>query len=163
MSYFFTKNDEIWVPEAINPDLAKLARAIVKTCRLTFKLQMKSTALNNVLKSEDKEQVAASMFKCIEKNKAMYNQDMSLTGVKIKEVDDAFFADKDLEFYKNQIRVLLDFAAINTVVENRMMPVMSAACEKTLGTKIDKVYFFTNQTEILKHEEEEEEEETAEE
>lgn len=156
MSYFYAKDGEVWVPEAINPDLVKLAKAIIKTCRLTFKHQMKTTALNNALKGDNKDQLAATMFKCIEKNKSIYNQDMSLTGVKIVDTDDAFFADKDADFYKNQIQVLIDFAAINTVVESKMMPLMSEACKKTLNTPLDKMLFFTNQTEILEAPDEEE-------
>lgn len=163
MSYYFVKDGAPWVPEAINPDLVKLAKAIIKTCRLTFKHQMKTTALNNALKSDDKEHLAATMLKCIEKNRTIYTQDMSLTGVVVADTDDAFFADKDAEFFKNQIKVLIDFAAINTVVEGRMMPLLTEACKKTLGTPINKVLFFTNQTEILEVEEEEDEEAAEEE
>ena len=157
MSYFYQKDGAVWVPEAINPDLVKIAKAIIKTCRLTFKHQMKTNALNNAIKGTDKDQLAATMFKCIEKNKALYNQDMSLTGVKIVETDDAFFADKDADFYKKQIQVLIDFAAINTVVESKMMPLMSEACKKTLDTPLNKILFFTNQTEILADDDDEEE------
>lgn len=158
MSYFYVKNGEPWVPEAINPDLVKLAKAIVKTCRLTFKHQMKVTALQNVLKNDDKAVLLSTMQKCMEKNKTLYNQDMSLTGAKIEEIGEEFFADKDTEFLKNQIKILIDFAAINTVVESRMMPLMSEACQKTLNKPINMLYFFTNQDEIL-HEEEAQEEE----
>ena len=159
MSYYFTKDGEIWVPEAINPQLAKLAYAIVKTCRLTFKYQFKTTSLQNALKTGDKDKMKELMFKCIEKNQKIYTSDMSLTGVVISEVDDAFFEDKDAEFFASQLKVLIDFAAINTVIENKMMPVMSEACKKTLGTPINKILFFTNQTEILSSGEDGEEEE----
>ena len=156
MSMYYVKDGEPFIPEAINPDLAKLAKAIVKTCHLTFKMQMKTTALNNALKTGDKEQMKSVMLKCIEKNKSSYKSDMSLTGVTIDEVPDDFFADKDEEFYKKQLAVLLDFAAINTVVDAKAMPIMSAACVKTLGVHINQIYFFTNQTEILASSDEEE-------
>lgn len=157
MSYFYVKDGEPWVPEAINPELAKLARAIVKTCHLSFKLQMKTTALSNAMKSDDKEQLFTVMQKCMAKNLKQYNSDMSLSGAEIKEIDDAFFADKDAAFFKNQLAVLIDFAAINTVVEGKMFPLMSAACEKTLGKKIDTLLFFTNQDRIYAEPEEPEE------
>lgn len=153
MSLFYVKNEEIFIPEAINPELAKLAKAIVKTCRLTFKLQMKTTSLNNSINSGDKAQMHDILQKAFQKNKTLYNNDMSLSGAALSPVDDAFFADKDEEFYKNQLRILLDFAAINCVIENRMFPLMANACEKTLGKPISEVKFFTNQTEILKEEE----------
>ncbi len=152
MSYFYVKDGAPWTPEAINPELAKLARAVVKTCRLSFKLQMKTTSLTNALKSDDKGQLFDVMQKCIAKNRSLYNQDMSLTGVKIEEIDDAFFADKDADFFKQQLAVLIDFAAINTVVEGRMMPLMSAACQKTLNKPIDQLLFFTNQDRIYNEE-----------
>ena len=47
MSYFYKKDGEIFIPEKINPDLVKLASAIVKTCKLSLKLQMKTTSLKN--------------------------------------------------------------------------------------------------------------------
>lgn len=156
MSYFYVKNGEPWIPEKINPELAKLAKAIVKTCHLSFKFQMKSTALNNALKSTDKDQLFSVMQKCMEKNRVLYNKDMSLSGAKIEEIDDAFFADKDAAFFKEQIAILIDFAAINTVVEGKMMPLMSAACQKTLNKQLDELLFFTNQDMIYKDEDEEE-------
>ncbi len=159
MSYFYVKNGEPWVPESINPELAKLARAIVKTCHLSFKLQMKTTALANALKSDDKEQLFTVMQKCMAKNLKQYNSDMSLSGAKIEEIDDAFFADKDADFFKNQLAILMDFAAINTVIEGKMFPLMSAASEKTLGKKLDQLLFFSNQDRIYAETEEEAEEE----
>ena len=57
MTYFYKKDGEIFVPERINPDLSKLAQAIVKTCKLSFKLQMKTTSLNNAVKTGKKEQM----------------------------------------------------------------------------------------------------------
>ena len=153
MSLFYVKDNAPWVPERINPELAKLARAIVKTCHLSFKLQMKTTALANALKSDDKEQLFAVMQKCMEKNKKQYNDDMSLSGASLQEVDDAFFADKDVDFFRNQIAILIDFAAINTVIEAKMFPLMSAASQKTLGKELDQLLFFTNQDKIY-HEEE---------
>lgn len=158
MSYFYKKDGEIFIPERINPDLAKLALAIVKTCKLSFKLQMKTTSLNNAIKSGKKEQMLDIMQKCLEKNRKIYNQDMSLTGVTVEEIDVAFFDDKDEEFIKSQLAILVDFAAINTVVESRMMPLMSGACEKTLGVPLNKIKFFTNQDVILEEPEEDEEE-----
>ena len=154
MSYFYVKDGEPWVPERINPELSRLAKAIVKTCHLSFKLQMKTTALSNALKSDDREQLAGVLQKCMAKNRKQYNDDMSLSGAVIDEVDDAFFADKDAAFFKNQIAILIDFAAINTVVEAKMFPLMSAACQKTLGKNIDQLLFFTNQDMIHREEEE---------
>ncbi len=84
MSIFYVKNGEPFLPESINPDLARLAKAIVKTCRLSFKLQMKTTALNNALKNGDKTQMHEMMQKCMEKNRAAYDSDMSLTGVTLQ-------------------------------------------------------------------------------
>ena len=49
MTYFYKKDGEVFIPEKINPDLVKLASAIVKTCKLTFKFQMKTTSLTNAL------------------------------------------------------------------------------------------------------------------
>ncbi len=157
MTYFYKKDGEIFVPEKINPDLARLAQAIVKTCRLSLKLQMKTTSLNNAVKSGKKEQMLEIMQKCFDKYRKLYNQDMSLTGVTVEEVDAAYFEDKDEEFLKAQLQILLDFAAINTVIEARMMPLMSGACEKTLGIPLNKIKFFTNQDVILEESEEEEE------
>lgn len=163
MAYFYKKDGEIFVPEKINPDLAKLALAIVKTCKLSLKLQMKTTSLKNALNSGKKEQMLDIMQKCFEKYKKLYNQDMSLTGVTVEEVDASYFDDKDEAFLKAQLQVLLDFAAINTVVESRMMPLMSGACEKTLGIPLNKIKFFSNQDVILEEPEDEEAEEKTEE
>ncbi|MCH5197485.1 MAG: hypothetical protein J1E34_01150 [Oscillospiraceae bacterium] len=149
MSYFYKKDGEIFIPEAINPELTHLAKAIIKTCRLTFKVQMKTTSLKNALGSGNKAQMHDVMQKCIEKNKALYNADMALSGVKVETVDDDFFAAQNEDFYKQQLNILVDFAYINCVVEAKMFPLMSAACEKTLNKKISELKFFTNQTEIL--------------
>lgn len=157
MAYFYKKDGEIFIPEKINPDLAKLALAIVKTCKLSFKLQMKTTSLNNSIKTGNREQMLDLMQKCFDKYRKLYNQDMSLTGVTVEEVDASFFDDKDTEFLKAQLQILLDFATINTVIEARMMPLMSGACEKTLGVPLNKIKFFTNQDVILEEPEEEEE------
>ncbi len=157
MAYFYKKDGEIFIPEKINPDLAKLAYAIVKTCKLSFKLQMKTTSLNNAVKGGKKEQMLDIMQKCFEKYKKLYNQDMSLTGVTVEEVDASFFDDKDEVFFKSQLQVLLDFAAINTVVESKMMPLMGGACEKTLGVPLNKIKFFSNQDVILEDPDEDEE------
>ena len=155
MSYFYKKDGEIFIPEAINPELVKLAKAIVKTCRLTFKFQMKTTGLSNAAKSGDNAKMLDMMQKCMEKNRKLYDSDMALSGVKIETVEDDFFADKDADFLKNQLNVLIDFAYINCVIEAKMFPLMTAACEKTLGRKISTLLFFTNQTEILEIDEEE--------
>ena len=161
MSLFYVKDGEVFIPEAINPELIKLAKAIIKTCRLTFKVQMKTTSLNNALKSEKPEQMFDIMQKCMEKNRKLYDSDMALSGAKIDTVDDAFFADKNAEFFKDQLHILIDFAYINCVIEAKMFPLMTAACEKTLGKKISTLKFFTNQTEILSPEEAEGAEEDA--
>ena len=161
MSLFYVKNEQIFIPEAINPELAKLARAIVKTCRLSLKLQLKTNAINNAIKSGDKAQMHEMLQKAFTRNRSMYNNDMSLTGASLETVDDGFFADKDEAFYENQLRILLDFAAINCVIESKMFPVMSGACEKTLGKPINQVLFFTNQTEILQEPEDGEEAEAS--
>ncbi|MBE6791079.1 MAG: hypothetical protein E7535_07845 [Ruminococcaceae bacterium] len=162
MTYFYKKDGEIFIPEKINPELAKLALAIVKTCKLSFKLQMKSTSLNNALKAGKREQMLDIIKKCLEKNRRIYNQDMSLTGVKVEEVEDSFFDDKSDDFLKQQLQVLIDFATINTVVESKMMPLMSGACEKTLGVPLNKIKFFSNQDVILEEPEDDSEEETEE-
>ena len=159
MSYFYKKDGEIFIPEAINPDLVKLANAVVKSCKLTFRFQMKSTSLTNALKAGKEEQLLSLMQKCYEKNKRVYDQDMALAGVTIEEVDDAFFQDKDVDFLKNQVKILVDFAAINTVVESNLMKVLAASCEKVLGVPINKIKFFTNQDVILEEVEDEETEE----
>ncbi len=158
MSYFYKKDGEIFIPEAINPDLVKLANAVVKSCKLTFRFQMKSTSLTNALKAGKEEQLLSLMQKCYEKNKRVYDQDMALAGVTIEEVDDAFFQDKDVDFLKNQVKILVDFAAINTVVESNLMKVLAASCEKVLGVPINKIKFFTNQDVILEEAEDDEEE-----
>ena len=157
MSYFYTKDGEIFVPEKINPDLVKICNAVVKTCKLTFKLQMKTTAINNAIKGGKTEKMLEIMQKCMEKYKNLYNDDMALTGVIIDEIDSAYFEDKDVEFFKSQLQILSDFAVINTVIESRMMALVSAGCEKALGTPLNKIKFFTNQDVILDEVEEEEE------
>lgn len=158
MAYFYKKDGEIFIPEKINPDLVKLCFGIVKACKLSFKYKMKATSLENTLKAGKDEQMLSIIQKCLEKNKKLYDQDMTLAGVTVEEVDEGFFADKDTEFLKNQLQVLIDFAMINTVVESRMMSLLSASCEKILGTPLNKIKFFTNQEEILSVDEEEEEE-----
>ena len=149
MLYFYKKGDEIFVPEKINPDLVKLASAVVKSSRQSFKFQLKTTALTNALKAGKREQMLNLMQKCFVNNKNLYNQDMSLTGVTVEEVEDSFFDDKDDNFIKSQIQVLIDFAMINTVIEADMMPLMSASCEKVLNVPINKIKFFSNQDVIL--------------
>lgn len=156
MSYFYKKDGEIFIPEKINPNLVKLATAVVKSCKLSFKYKMKSTSLTNALKAGKSEQMLDLMQKCFEKNQKIYDQDMALTGVTIEEVDASFFEDKDADFLKAQLQVLIDFAMINTVVESNMMSLLSASCEKVLGTPINKIKFFTNQDVILEQAEEEE-------
>ena len=158
MAYFYKKDGEIFIPEKINPDLVKLCFGIVKACKLSFKYKMKATSLENTLKAGKDEQMLSIIQKCLEKNKKLYDQEMTLAGVTVEEVDEGFFADKDTEFLKNQLQVLIDFAMINTVVESRMMSLLSASCEKILGTPLNKIKFFTNQEEILELDEEEEEE-----
>lgn len=159
MTYFYKKGGEVFVPEKINPDLVKLATAVVKSCKLNFKFQLKSTSLNNALKAGKREQMLAIMQKCFVNNKNIYDQDMSLAGVTVEEVEDSFFDDKDDEFIKAQLKVLVDFAMINTVVESKMMSLLGASCEKVLGVPINKIKFFTNQEEILEDTSDAEEEE----
>lgn len=158
MAYFYKKDGEIFIPEKINPDLVKLCFGIIKTCKLNFKYQMKATSLQNALKAGKDDQMLSLIQKCLQKNKKIYDQDMALTGVTVEEVEDSFFEDKDTDFLKNQMQVLIDFAMINTVIESRMMALLSASCEKVLGTPINKIKFFTNQEEILEIDEEDEEE-----
>ncbi len=158
MAYFYKKDGGIFIPEKINPDLVKLCFGIIKTCKLNFKYQMKATSLQNALKAGKDDQMLSLIQKCLQKNKKIYDQDMALTGVTVEEVEDSFFEDKDTDFLKNQMQVLIDFAMINTVIESRMMALLSASCEKVLGTPINKIKFFTNQEEILEIDEEDEEE-----
>ena len=153
---FYTKDGEIFTPERINPQLAQLAKAIIKSCHLEFKYKMKSNALINCQKEGNVEKMLDTMQKCLAKNCDMYDSDMTLAGVVVAEVDDAFFADKDAAFFKDQLQVLIDFAAINTVVESRMFALMSAACERTFNKPINEMLFFTNQTEILVADDEDE-------
>lgn len=154
MTYFYKKDGEIFIPEKINPDLVKIANAIIKTTKIGFRFQLKTTSLTNALKGGKREQMITIMQKCFATNKSLYNDDMALTGVTVEEVEDSFFDDKDDEFIKAQLKMLIDFAAINTVIEARMMSLMSASVEKTLGTPIDKIKFFTNQDVILELDEE---------
>ncbi len=158
MAYFYKKDGEIFVPEKINPDLVKLCFGITKACKLSFRYQMKSTSLTNALKAGKDAQMLSLIQKCLEKNKKIYDQDMALAGVTVEEVDEAFFADKDTEFLKNQLQVLVDFAMINTVVESGMMKLLAASCEKVLGKPLNKIKFFTNQEVILELDEEDDEE-----
>ena len=155
MTYFYKKDGEVFIPEKINPDLVKFANAIVKNCKLTLKLQIKTTAISNALKNEKREQMLDVIQKCFAKNKKTYDMDMALTGVTVEEVEDNYFDDKDDAFLKAQLQTLYDFAVINTVIDNKLMSLLSATCEKMLGTPIDKIRFFTNQTEILELDEEE--------
>ena len=157
MTYFYKKDGEIFIPEKINPDLVKLANAIIKTTKIGFRFQLKSTAINNALKGGKREQMLNIMQKCFQNNKNLYNDDMALTGVTVEEVEDSYFDDKDNDFIKAQLKVLLDFAAINTVIESNLMGMLSASCDKVLGTPINKIKFFTNQDVILEIEEDEEE------
>ena len=159
MSKFYLLNGEPFIPEAINPQLTRLANSVIKATKISFRFKLKSTSLQNALKSGNIEQMKQLIQKCFEKNGAIYEKDMELSGVKIGDVDDSFFADKDDEFFKNQVKVLIDFACINTVVESKMMPLMSASCKKIFDKNIDELLFFTNQTEILKAEADEETEE----
>ena len=157
MTYFYKKDGEVFIPEKINPDLVKLATAVVKSCKLNFKFQLKSTSLTNALKAGKREQMLSLMQKCFVNNKSIYDQDMALAGVTVEEVEDSFFDDKDDEFIKAQLKVLVDFAMINTVVESKMMALLGASCEKVLGVPINKIKFFTNQDVILEDAEDEEE------
>lgn len=156
MTYFYKKDGEVFIPEKINPDLVKLATAVVKSCKLNFKFQLKTTSLTNALKAGKREQMLSLMQKCFVNNKSLYDQDMALAGVTVEEVEDSFFDDKDDAFIKAQLQILIDFAMINTVVESRMMALLGASCEKVLGVSINKIKFFTNQDVILEEVEDEE-------
>ena len=158
MTYFYKKDGEVFIPEKINPDLVKLATAVVKSCKLNFKFQLKSTSLSNALKAGKREQMLSLMQKCFINNKKIYDQDMALAGVTVEEVEDSFFDDKDDAFIKAQIQTLIDFAMINTVVESKMMALLSASCDKVLGVPLNKIKFFTNQEVILEEAEDGEEE-----
>ena len=157
MTYFYKKDGEAFVPEKINPDLVKLANAVIKATKTGFRFQLKSTSLSNALKAGKREQMLNIMQKCFNANRKLYNDDMALTGVTVEEVEDSFFDDRDDDFIKAQLKVLIDFAAINTVVESRMMSLLSASCEKALGVPLNKIKFFTNQDVILELDEDEEE------
>ena len=159
MSKFYLKDGEVFIPESINPELTRLSNSIIKATKTSFKFKLKSTSLQNALKGGDVELMKSLMQKCFEKNGALYEKDMELSGVVIGDVDDSFFEDKDVDFFKNQIKILIDFASINTVVESKMMPLMSASCKKIYNKNIDELLFFSNQTEILKLSEQEEESE----
>lgn len=160
MSYFYKKDGEIFIPEQINPDLVKLANGIIKSCKIGFKFQMKATAIQNALKGGKRAQMLDIMEKCFKKNKTTYDNDMALAGVTVEEIDPSFFDDKDDAFIKAQLQILIDFAAINSVIETGLMSLLAASCEKVLGTPLDKIKFFTNQEKILEivFEEENEEE-----
>lgn len=159
MTYFYKKGNEVFIPEKINPDLVKLAFAVVKSCKLNFKYQLKTTSLNNALKAGKREQMLSIMQKCFLNNKDVYDQDMALAGVTVEEVEDRFFDDKDDEFIKAQLKVLVDFAMINTVIESNLMSLLATSCERVLGVPINKIKFFSNQDEILEEAEDEEIEE----
>lgn len=159
MTYFYKLNGDVFVPEKINPDLVKVASAVVRTCKLSFKYKMKTTSLTNALKAGKKEQMLSIMQKCFLANKDIYDQDMSLAGVTVEEVEDSFFDDKDEDFIKAQLQVLIDFAMINTVIESKMMALLSTGFEKATGTAINKIKFFTNQEVILESEDDDEIEE----
>ena len=159
MSKFYLKDGEVFIPESINSELTRLSNSIIKATKTSFKFKLKATSLQNALKGADVELMKSLMQKCFEKNGALYENDMELSGVVIGDVDDSFFEDKDVDFFKNQIKILIDFASINTVVESKMMPLMSASCKKIYNKNIDELLFFSNQTEILKLSKQEEESE----
>ena len=56
MVYFYKKDGEVFIPEKINPDLVKLATAVVKSCKLNFKFQLKTTSLVKALKAGKRDQ-----------------------------------------------------------------------------------------------------------
>ena len=41
MTYFYKKDGEIFIPEKINPDLVKIANAIIKTTKIGFRTRYK--------------------------------------------------------------------------------------------------------------------------
>ena len=89
MTYFYKKDGEVFIPEKINPDLVKLANAVIKATKTGFRLQLKSTSLTNALKAGKREQMLSIMQKCFNTNKRIYDDDMALTGVKVEEVEDS--------------------------------------------------------------------------
>ena len=112
---------------------------------------------SHIYAEEMESAIATALQRLYEKNKRIYDQDMALAGVTIEEVEDSFFDDKDVDFLKAQVQILIDFAAINSVIESNLMKVLAASCEKALGTPINKIKFFTNQDVILEEAEDEEE------
>ena len=148
---FFTMNGEPFVPEAVNPVIAKIATATVlnKKTHCKMRYTLKTQALVKAKKNGDLEEMKSVTLKCIEKNKQIYDMDLSLTGVKIGEVDDSFFDDKDASFYDGILAVLIDLAAVNVLVEAELFPVLKAGVLKTTGVEIEKTKVFTNQTEVL--------------
>lgn len=157
MTYFYKLNGDVFVPEKINPDLVKVASAIVRNCKLSFMHKMKTTSLANALKAGKRDQMIAIMQKCFNINKDLYDQDMSLAGVTVEEVEDSFFDDKDDAFIKAQLQILIDFATINTVIEANLMNLLSNGVEKATGNAINKIKFFTNQDVILESDDDEDE------
>ena len=72
MTYFYKKDGEIFIPEKINPDLTKLALAIVKNCKVTLKFQLKSNSILNAINKGKREQMLEIMQKCFAKNKKKF-------------------------------------------------------------------------------------------
>ena len=81
MALFYVKNDAPFIPEKINPELSRLAKAIVKTCRLSFKHQLKTTGINNAMKSGDTLQMHDMLQKVLE-NQAVLKQPVVRNGSK---------------------------------------------------------------------------------
>ncbi|HHU84740.1 MAG TPA: hypothetical protein GXZ23_06185 [Clostridiales bacterium] len=152
MALFYVKNDEPFIPEAINPEFAITAQATIKAARIGLKLTMKTSSLKNAAKIGKIENMHEIIQKALVKNGEKYSQYMNMTGCVVGEVDDAFFADKDEEFYKNQIAVLCDMAAIDVVIESGLFGALSGSIKHIYNKTTEETFFFTNQTEIIKPE-----------
>ena len=146
---FYVLNGEPFIPEAINPVFALSAKATIKIAKINLAYQMRATSLQKVAKTEDKEKMLELMQKAFDVNGKKYNEYMEMSGVTLGEVDDSFFEDKDVEFFKNQIAVLCDFAAISAVIEKGLFAAMAAVIKNKTGLNTDQHTFFTNQTEII--------------
>ena len=149
---FYVKDNAPYIPEAINPQFAITARATIKAAKLDLKLSMRTTSLMTAKKSGKRDKMIDLIQKALTKYNKLYSEIMNMSGAAVGEVDDTFFDDKDEEFLKNQIDVLCDFAAIAVVIDYRLFPAMSAAIQKKFGKSTEELFFFTNQTEIIKPE-----------
>lgn len=152
---FYVKDNEPFIPDEINPVFALTAKAVLKAAKLNLTYTMRTTSLQNAAKSGNIEKMSELMQKVFQVNGKKYAEFMEMSGAEFAEVDDSFFADKDVEFYRNQINILCDFAAISVVIEHRLFGAMSEAIKRRTGKNTEEIKFFTNQTEIIPVKEEE--------